>query len=104
MLHSDDYRSAMQSMLVPGGFAVTATLDVLEDIVRGRGPAVAMLMLGYAGWGPGQLEGEIAQNGWLTADATKDVVFELPDAEKWSAALKLLGIDPLLLSADAGRA
>ena len=104
VLHTDEYRSAMQTLQVTGGFAVTATLDVLEDIVRGRGPKEAMLMLGYAGWGPGQLEGEIARNGWLTADATAEVVFGLADSEKWSAALRLLGIDPLLLSADAGHA
>ena len=104
VLHTDDYRSAMQTLEVPGGFALTATLDVLEDTLRGQGPASAMLMLGYAGWGPGQLEGEIAQNGWLTADPTHEVVFDLPDSEKWAAALQLLGIDPLVLSAEAGHA
>ncbi|MEP5727844.1 MAG: YqgE/AlgH family protein [Sulfitobacter sp.] len=104
VLHSDEYRSAMQTMDIKGDFALTATLDVLEDIASGAGPTHAMLMLGYAGWGPGQLEGEIAQNGWLTADATTEIVFNLADADKWAAALKSLGIDPLVLSADAGRA
>ena len=104
VLHSDEYRSAMQTMEIEGGFALTATLDVLEDIASGEGPRSALLMLGYAGWGPGQLEAEIAQNGWLTADATTELVFDLPDAQKWEAALRSLGIDPLVLSASAGRA
>ena len=104
VLHSDEYRSAMQTMKVAGGFALTATLDVLEDIAAGEGPAQAQLMLGYAGWGPDQLEGEIAQNGWLTCDATPEIVFDLPDEDKWAAALKSLGIDPMGLSAAAARA
>lgn len=104
VLHSDEYRSAMQTLEIEGGFALTATLDVLEDIAQDRGPRDALLMLGYAGWGPGQLAGEIVQNGWLTADATAELVFGLPDAQKWEAALRSLGIDPLVLSASAGRA
>lgn len=104
VLHSDEYRSAMQTLEVEGGFGLTATLDILEDIALDRGPEKALLMLGYAGWGPGQLEGEIAKNGWLTADASLELVFDLPDAEKWEAALRSMGIDPLVLSASAGRA
>ncbi|GLT09335.1 YqgE/AlgH family protein [Sulfitobacter sp. PR48] len=104
VLHSPEYRSAMQTMNIAGAFAVTATLDVLEDIAAGKGPEKAQLMLGYSGWGPDQLEGEIAQNGWLTCEATQETVFDLPDERKWSAALKSLGVDPLGLSATAGRA
>lgn len=104
VLHTDEYRSAMATLRVDGGFALTATLDVLEDIAEENGPEKALLMLGYAGWGPGQLEREIAQNGWLTAEASRALVFDLPDADKWAAALKSLNIDPLLLSAAAGRA
>ena len=104
VLHSDDYRSAIETLVVGDGIALTATRDILEDIASGKGPEQAQLMLGYAGWGPGQLEGEIAQNGWLTCEATLDLVFGLPDAEKWGAALQSLGIDPLSLSAEAGRA
>lgn len=104
VLHTDEYRSAMATLRVDGGFALTATLDVLEDIAEENGPEKALLMLGYAGWGPGQLELEIAQNGWLTAEASRNLVFDLPDADKWAAALKSLNIDPLLLSATAGRA
>ncbi|MEX0301809.1 MAG: YqgE/AlgH family protein, partial [Leisingera sp.] len=61
-------------------------------------------LLGYAGWGPGQLESEIAMNGWLTAEAGPELVFGLADDSKWGAALKTLGVDPLTLSASAGHA
>jgi len=61
-------------------------------------------MLGYAGWGPGQLESEIAMNGWLTAEADEHLVYDLEDEQKWGAALASLGVDPLSLSASAGRA
>ena len=104
VLHSPDYQSVMQTLAVSDGFALTVTLDVLEDIAAGKGPRRAMLMLGYSGWGPGQLEGEIAKNGWLTCDATTEIVFDLPDRSKWNAALNSIGIDPLGLSAAAGRA
>ena len=104
VLHSDEYRSALETLRVGDGIALTATRDILEDIATGKGPERAQLMLGYAGWGPGQLEGEIAQNGWLTCEASPEVIFDLPDAEKWGAALKTLGIDPLGLSASAGHA
>ena len=104
VLHSDEYASAIETLKIAPGFALTATLDVLEDIAAGQGPAQALMMLGYAGWGPGQLEGEIAQNGWLTCDASTEIVFEMADAEKWAAALATLGVDPLTLSATAGHA
>lgn len=104
VLHSQDYRSAIETLDVGDGFAMTATVDILEDIAAGKGPDKALLMLGYAGWGPDQLEGEIARNGWLTCPADVTLVFDLPDDKKWSAALNSLGIDPLGLSAEAGRA
>jgi putative transcriptional regulator len=104
VLHSDEYRSAMQTLQVADGIAMTATLDILEDIAAGTGPARAQLMLGYAGWGPDQLEAEIAHNGWLTCDAELELIFDLPDSRKWGAALNSIGIDPLGLSASAGRA
>ncbi|MBK5927826.1 hypothetical protein CCR87_10880 [Rhodobaculum claviforme] len=106
VLHSTDYGANTSTLEIDARFGMTATLDVLEDIARGAGPARAMLMLGYAGWGPGQLEDEIAQNGWLTADADADadLVFGDDDAGKWARALALLGIDPLVLSSAAGHA
>lgn len=104
VLHSADYRGGPATLKVPGGLGMTATLDVLEALAQGRGPARALLALGYAGWGPGQLESEILRNDWLTADAPADLVFAEDDIGKWSAALRGMGIDPLSLSATAGRA
>ncbi len=104
VLHSIDYRSEIGTLQVDDRIGMTATMDVLEDIGKGKGPKASMLALGYAGWGPGQLESEIAQNGWLTCDPRDDIVFGRANEHKWTAALKVLGIDPLLLSATAGRA
>lgn len=104
VLHSSDYGANSSTLEVDESFGMTATLDILEDIARGEGPQEALLALGYAGWGPGQLEEEIQQNGWLVADADASVVFARDDATKWVAALKGLGIDPMLLSGAAGRA
>lgn len=104
VLHSGDYAGNQATLRVGRRFGLTSTLDVLEDIVRGDGPAQSLLALGYAGWGPGQLEREIGRNGWLTCDASPDIVFSPADGTKWQRALKQLGIDPLTLSAVAGRA
>lgn len=104
VLHSGEYTSPVSTLAVSESFGMTATLDVLEEMARGTGPDDALLALGYAGWGPGQLESEILQNGWLTCDATRKIVFETDDDAKWTAALAALGVDALMLSADAGRA
>ncbi|MEX0338173.1 MAG: YqgE/AlgH family protein, partial [Arenibacterium sp.] len=104
VLHSPDYTSGLHSLKVSDEFSMTATLDILEDIGSGEGPGQALMVLGYAGWGPGQLEGEIGMNGWLTCEASPDLVFDAENASKWEMALKALGIDPLTLSASAGRA
>ncbi|WP_347266957.1 YqgE/AlgH family protein [Paracoccus sp. (in: a-proteobacteria)] len=84
--------------------AMSTTRDILEDFARGRGPLPALLALGYAGWGPGQLDSEIRDNGWLTSERGDEIIFGADNAGKWRAALKSLGIDPLLLSPDAGHA
>lgn len=104
VLHSADYDQSDATMKVGDSFGMTATLDILEDIALGDGPDQAILAMGYSGWGPGQLEGEIARNGWLIGDATSGLVFGGPDGGKWQAALELMGINPLLLSAEGGRA
>lgn len=104
VLHSAEYQSDDNTLGVDAQFAMTATRDILTDIAAGLGPVTTLLALGYAGWGAGQLEGEIQQNGWLSCDATPEVVFDVPAGEKWLAALKLLGVDALMLSATAGRA
>jgi len=104
VLHSADYSTQAATLKVDERFNMTATVDVLEAIAHGTGPNKALLALGYAGWGPGQLEDEIAQNGWLVADADQRLIFNVEDSAKWEAALATLGIDPLTLSATAGRA
>ena len=104
VLHSMDYTGSEGTLQVEDGIGMTATLDVLNDIARDQGPSKSILALGYAGWGPGQLEAEIAQNGWLTADATPEILFQRDNSGKWTAALALLGVDALTLSSDAGRA
>lgn len=104
VLHSRDYISKVKTLDVAPWVGMTATLDVLEDIGAGQGPEEALVMLGYAGWGPGQLEGEIAQNGWLTADATHDLVFDTPFDQRWGRALESIGVAALTLSSEAGHA
>lgn len=104
VLHTTDYQAREATLCVNDGFSMTATLDILQDITSGQGPSSALLALGYAGWGPGQLETEILQNGWLTCDAVPDLVFATQDAGKWARALASLGVDPESLSAAAGRA
>jgi putative transcriptional regulator len=104
VLHSDDYAREDATLPVPGGFGMTATTDVLEDIASGAGPRSALLALGYSGWGPGQLEGELAANAWLVGDAFPDLVFGADSPGKWGAVLARMGIDPITLSGSAGRA
>lgn len=104
VLHSSDYLGGQATMQIAGGFGMTATLDVLEAMARGEGPASALLALGYSGWGPGQLEAEIARNDWLTADAHKPLIFSTDNRGKWGGALKGIGVNPLSLSPAAGRA
>jgi len=104
VLHSAEYRSQISTLPVDDFFSMTATLDVLEEMAQGQGPDKALMALGYSGWAPGQLEAEIADNGWLICDAGFDLVFDLADDKKWEAALNSLGVDPLTLSASAGRA
>ncbi|WP_035258834.1 YqgE/AlgH family protein [Actibacterium mucosum] len=105
VLHSTDYSSApSQTMTVDDNFGLTSTMAILSDVARGRGPDQIILALGYSGWGPGQLEDEISANGWLTCDSDPGLVFGGDNDVKWTAALKTMGVDPMLLSAEAGRA
>jgi len=104
VLHSKDYSSDLSTLTVDGEFCMTATTDVVEKLAAGAGPEHAIMALGYAGWGPGQIEQEILANGWLTCDASLSLVFEEADTAKWEAALKILGVDALNLSSAAGRA
>jgi len=104
VLHTDDYQSEY-SIEVTGGLTLTATRDILEALARSSGqPRRAILALGYAGWGAGQLEHEIKENVWLTCDADEELIFGPHHAAKWARALAKLGVDPERLSAAAGRA
>ena len=91
--------------LMADGLALSASTEVLAAIARGEGPAQWLLALGYAGWGPGQLEAELAQNAWLTRPADPQLIFGAEHGEaQWLRALRDMGIDPIGLSAQAGNA
>lgn len=103
VLHSDDYM-VESSMPVSDDVCLTATVDILRVISSGKGPRHALMALGYSGWGAGQLEHEIAENGWLTCPANLELLFD-PDIErKYDRILASIGVDPAHLSMDAGHA
>ncbi|WP_068318569.1 YqgE/AlgH family protein [Polycladidibacter hongkongensis] len=104
VLHSDDFFIKGSSLRIEDGICLTATLEILRALAEGRGPSRALLALGYAGWAPGQLESEIQANGWLTCKGDPSLVFEVQDHDKWQRALQILGIDPGMLSSQAGHA
>lgn len=103
VLHSPDYVHE-STMVVDDEVALTATVDILKAIATGHGPSQRLLALGYAGWGPGQLDAEILQNGWLSVKADRDLVFNADLGDKWSRALAKLGVDLSLLNENAGHA
>jgi putative transcriptional regulator len=103
VLHTADW-TGEGSLRVNETLALTASLDVLKVIAAGGGPREGLLALGYAGWGPGQLDSEIQQNAWLSAPADETLLFDSDHDTKWRRALAKLRIDPLLLSSAAGHA
>ena len=103
VLHSSDFFIEKATLRIDDGICLTATVDILKAIAHGSGPRHAILALGYAGWAPGQLENEIQGNGWLHCDADPDLVFGDVD-EKYARALRKIGIDPGMLSNEAGHA
>ena len=103
VLHSADW-TGEGSLRVDDSIALTASLDILKAIAGGGGPKQGVLALGYAGWGPGQLDTEMQQNAWLSAPADPALVFDAEHETKWRRALAAMRIDPLLLSHAAGRA
>jgi putative transcriptional regulator len=103
VLHSDDYVRE-GTLVVNAGFALTATVDILKAIAAGEGPRQSLLALGYAGWGPGQLEAEITANGWLAAPADARLVFGADLDGKWAQALAKIGIDLSSFAGEAGHA
>jgi putative transcriptional regulator len=94
------------TLSVNGEVGLTTSKDILQALGGGQGPGPGNILvsLGYAGWAPGQLEQELGQNAWLTVEAAPSVIFERPSAERFDAAMELLGIDPASLSEDAGHA
>ncbi len=96
-----EYSSTLK---VTDQIAFTTSRDVLEAIATGHGPSQFLISVGYSGWSPGQLEDEIGRNAWLTVQADPAVLFEVPFDARYAAAIKLLGIDPMMLASEAGHA
>jgi putative transcriptional regulator len=103
VLHSSDYCQDA-TLEVTDGIALTATVDILKTIAQGSGPRRSLLALGYAGWGPGQLDSEFRANGWLQVPADSELIFDTDLETKWERAIAKLGIDPRMLSDTAGNA
>lgn len=104
VLHSSDFYIEDATLRIDDDICLTATVDILKAIAKGAGPRHAILALGYAGWAPGQLETEIQHNGWLHCSADPDLVFGRAIEEKYPRALRKIGIDPGMLSNEAGHA
>ena len=102
-MHTSDYQQDA-TLEVVDGVALTATVDILKAIARGDGPKKSLLALGYAGWGPGQLDMEIRANGWLQVPSDSEIIFDIEPGTKWERAIQRLGIDPRMLSDDVGHA
>jgi len=104
VLHSADYYVADSTLPIDDGVSLTATIDILKAIAGGKGPDRAIMALGYAGWRAGQLESEIAANGWLHCPADADLLFDRDLEQKYERALSKIGVDPSHLVSDAGHA
>lgn len=100
-----DHTSPWDSTLdITQDISITTSRDILEAMAAGEGPNHALIALGYAGWGAGQLEDEMQANAWLSGPADPSILFDLPFGQRWEAAAKLLGVDMNLLSMEAGHA
>ena len=103
VLHSGEYRHD-ETLMISDQVGLTATLDILRALARGDGPEKSILALGYAGWGPGQLESEFHDNAWLAVPYDDALMFEVEAADKWERAFNSIGVDLSILSGSAGRA
>jgi putative transcriptional regulator len=104
VLHSPDFYIDQSTLPIDDSVCLTATIDILRAIARGDGPENAVLALGYAGWGAGQLENEIQNNGWLNCPADAELIFSSSVDTRYEMALRKIGVDPGMLSAEAGHA
>ncbi len=103
VLHTNDYEQA-NTIKVNDFISLTHTIEILKDIADGQGPRQAMLALGYAGWGAGQLDDEFQENSWLSVPADEALIFEGSQQDKWQRSIAKLGVDVSLLSGEAGHA
>lgn len=92
------------TMSIPGGLEMTTSKDVLDALASGSGPRKVLVTLGYSSWGEGQLESEVGENSWLTVAADPAIIFDTPVAQRYDAALSLLGLQAWMISLDAGHA
>jgi putative transcriptional regulator len=104
VIHDEDGESFGSTLAAPNGLRVTTSRDILVSLAEGHGPPRAVIALGYAGWGPGQLEAEMVANAWLTVPAAPDIIFSVPYARRWESAAALLGVSIASLSPEAGHA
>jgi putative transcriptional regulator len=104
VLHSPDFHIAPSTLPIDDSVCLTATVDILRAIARGEGPENAVLALGYAGWGAGQLEVEMQANGWLNCPADAELIFNTAADVRYEMALRRIGIEPAMLSLEAGHA
>ena len=104
VVHSPDYENTESSIVIRKDYFLTANKEILKDIANGFGPKNSLLALGYAGWGPGQLENEIFSDSWLICDPDPHLVFSLKPELKWTDGLKKLGVKPAHLATFGGSA
>lgn len=102
LLHSSEFRQS-DTITIDPSFSVTGTIDALKAVAKGEGPEQMLFILGYAGWGAGQLEKELQDNAWLVADPDPDIIFKAQPEQKWERAVQKLGVNPAMLSSAAGR-
>jgi len=103
ILHSLEYQSEF-TLLIDEKIGMTASVEIIKALARGNGPKQSLVALGYAGWGPGQLDKELQENAWLNVDADMDLTFSENYDEKWDKALNKVGVSAALLSTESGRA
>ena len=103
ILHDSD-QQWQSTQIIDNDLNLTTSEDILIDIAQGKGPTNSLIALGYAGWGAGQLEQELADNSWLTVPYEADIIFNVPIEKRWQSAAMKIGIDVNLISNQAGHA